>query len=245
MGTHDYVPRILQEMGVELKVTKVRIKPGKPFVFGVMTRGVGRGREWGVGKWRVGVWRVGVWGVTRVPTCRVLPTPYTPTLYSPRVLSPTPHSPRVLSPTPTPHCFPGLLRLWAAGQPRQCVCLHGTAGVAAAGAAGRRRAGGTLDHRAPRVRASRQRPPRVLPAGRAPRPRRGYQRQERAVADSPVALEGVGRPVHPGIRQRAAHPRRERAAGPAGDHGESLGDLILIRRLQRRRGRRRSGWRRR
>jgi molybdopterin molybdotransferase len=36
MGAYDYVPRILQEIGVQLKVTKVRIKPGKPFVFGVM-----------------------------------------------------------------------------------------------------------------------------------------------------------------------------------------------------------------
>jgi molybdopterin molybdotransferase len=36
MGAYDYVPRILREIGVELKVTKVRIKPGKPFVFGVM-----------------------------------------------------------------------------------------------------------------------------------------------------------------------------------------------------------------
>jgi molybdopterin molybdotransferase len=34
MGEHDYVPKILQELGVELKVTKLRIKPGKPFVFG-------------------------------------------------------------------------------------------------------------------------------------------------------------------------------------------------------------------
>ena len=35
MGEHDYVPRILQELGVELRVTKLRIKPGKPFVFGI------------------------------------------------------------------------------------------------------------------------------------------------------------------------------------------------------------------
>lgn len=41
MGAYDYVPRTLLEMGVELKVTKVRIKPGKPFVFGVMARGGG------------------------------------------------------------------------------------------------------------------------------------------------------------------------------------------------------------
>ena len=35
MGEYDFVPRLLQEIGVELKITKLRIKPGKPFVFGV------------------------------------------------------------------------------------------------------------------------------------------------------------------------------------------------------------------
>lgn len=35
MGEYDYVPRVLRELGVDLKVTKLRIKPGKPFVFGV------------------------------------------------------------------------------------------------------------------------------------------------------------------------------------------------------------------
>jgi molybdopterin molybdotransferase len=35
MGAYDYVPRTLIELGVELKITKLRIKPGKPFVFGV------------------------------------------------------------------------------------------------------------------------------------------------------------------------------------------------------------------
>ena len=35
MGAYDYVPRLLVELGVELKITKVRLKPGKPFVFGV------------------------------------------------------------------------------------------------------------------------------------------------------------------------------------------------------------------
>jgi molybdopterin molybdotransferase len=39
MGEHDYVPRILREMGVELKVTKLKIKPGKPFLFGLKPRG--------------------------------------------------------------------------------------------------------------------------------------------------------------------------------------------------------------
>jgi molybdenum cofactor synthesis domain-containing protein len=35
MGAYDFVPRTLVELGVELKITKLRIKPGKPFVFGV------------------------------------------------------------------------------------------------------------------------------------------------------------------------------------------------------------------
>ena len=34
MGQHDYVPRTLAELGVDLPITKLRIKPGKPFVFG-------------------------------------------------------------------------------------------------------------------------------------------------------------------------------------------------------------------
>lgn len=38
MGEYDYVPRMLKELGVDLKVTKLRIKPGKPFVFGVKER---------------------------------------------------------------------------------------------------------------------------------------------------------------------------------------------------------------
>lgn len=33
MGRYDYVPRTLIEMGATMKVTKLRIKPGKPFVF--------------------------------------------------------------------------------------------------------------------------------------------------------------------------------------------------------------------
>jgi molybdopterin molybdotransferase len=41
MGEYDYVPKILRELGVELRITKLRIKPGKPFVFGV--RGGQRG----------------------------------------------------------------------------------------------------------------------------------------------------------------------------------------------------------
>lgn len=35
MGEYDYVSRVLIELGVVLKITKVRMKPGKPFVFGV------------------------------------------------------------------------------------------------------------------------------------------------------------------------------------------------------------------
>ena len=35
MGQFDYVPKALIELGVKLKITKVRVKPGKPFVFGV------------------------------------------------------------------------------------------------------------------------------------------------------------------------------------------------------------------
>jgi molybdopterin molybdotransferase len=35
MGAHDYVPALLSELGVALKITKLRVKPGKPFVFGV------------------------------------------------------------------------------------------------------------------------------------------------------------------------------------------------------------------
>ena len=35
MGAYDFVPRILQELRVDLRITKLRIKPGKPFLFGV------------------------------------------------------------------------------------------------------------------------------------------------------------------------------------------------------------------
>jgi molybdopterin molybdotransferase len=38
MGQFDFVPELLRELGVELKITKLRIKPGKPFVFGVADR---------------------------------------------------------------------------------------------------------------------------------------------------------------------------------------------------------------
>jgi molybdopterin molybdotransferase len=41
MGEHDHVPRVLAEMGVELRITKLKIKPGKPFVFGVLPHELG------------------------------------------------------------------------------------------------------------------------------------------------------------------------------------------------------------
>jgi molybdopterin molybdotransferase len=34
MGQHDHVPRLLAELGVNILITKLRIKPGKPFIFG-------------------------------------------------------------------------------------------------------------------------------------------------------------------------------------------------------------------
>jgi molybdopterin molybdotransferase len=36
MGAYDYVPGLLKEMRYDLRITKLRIKPGKPFVFGVL-----------------------------------------------------------------------------------------------------------------------------------------------------------------------------------------------------------------
>ncbi|MEO6436052.1 MAG: gephyrin-like molybdotransferase Glp, partial [Tepidisphaeraceae bacterium] len=35
MGEYDFVPRVLKEMAIELRITKLRIKPVKPFVFGI------------------------------------------------------------------------------------------------------------------------------------------------------------------------------------------------------------------
>ena len=35
MGAYDYVPQLLREMNLDLRITKLRIKPGKPFVFAV------------------------------------------------------------------------------------------------------------------------------------------------------------------------------------------------------------------
>jgi len=39
MGRYDLVPRMLRELQVDLKITKVRMKPGKPFVFGISAGG--------------------------------------------------------------------------------------------------------------------------------------------------------------------------------------------------------------
>jgi molybdopterin molybdotransferase len=33
MGAYDYIPQLLREMKLDLQITKLRIKPGKPFVF--------------------------------------------------------------------------------------------------------------------------------------------------------------------------------------------------------------------
>ncbi|HEV8378468.1 MAG TPA: gephyrin-like molybdotransferase Glp [Tepidisphaeraceae bacterium] len=38
MGRYDYVPAILKELGAELKISKLRIKPGKPFIFSSVDR---------------------------------------------------------------------------------------------------------------------------------------------------------------------------------------------------------------
>jgi len=38
MGRYDYVPAILKELGAQLKISKLRIKPGKPFIFSSVDR---------------------------------------------------------------------------------------------------------------------------------------------------------------------------------------------------------------
>lgn len=38
MGEYDFVPKVLQELNVDLKITKLRVKPGKPFVFGTYAK---------------------------------------------------------------------------------------------------------------------------------------------------------------------------------------------------------------
>jgi len=39
VGERDFVPGILREMGAEMKITKLRIKPGKPFIFAILPGG--------------------------------------------------------------------------------------------------------------------------------------------------------------------------------------------------------------
>jgi molybdopterin molybdotransferase len=41
MGERDYVPALLREMGLNLAITKLRIKPGKPFVFATQHKPAG------------------------------------------------------------------------------------------------------------------------------------------------------------------------------------------------------------
>jgi molybdopterin molybdotransferase len=38
MGRYDFVPAILKELGAEPKISKLRIKPGKPFIFASVDR---------------------------------------------------------------------------------------------------------------------------------------------------------------------------------------------------------------
>jgi molybdopterin molybdotransferase len=45
MGRYDYVPAILKELGAELKISKLRIKPGKPFIFSSVDRATTAGRK--------------------------------------------------------------------------------------------------------------------------------------------------------------------------------------------------------
>jgi molybdopterin molybdotransferase len=42
-GAHDYVPKVLADLGFEIRIRQLRIKPGKPFVFA--TRGSGEGAK--------------------------------------------------------------------------------------------------------------------------------------------------------------------------------------------------------
>lgn len=45
MGRYDYVPAILKELGAELKISKLRIKPGKPFIFSSVDRALASARK--------------------------------------------------------------------------------------------------------------------------------------------------------------------------------------------------------
>lgn len=44
MGRHDHVPALLRQLGAEFKIARVRIKPGKPFVFATAPRRLIPGR---------------------------------------------------------------------------------------------------------------------------------------------------------------------------------------------------------
>jgi molybdopterin molybdotransferase len=48
MGTHDFVPGLLADLGVTLRITKVKMKPGKPFVFGTHDATEGGGFVFGL-----------------------------------------------------------------------------------------------------------------------------------------------------------------------------------------------------
>jgi molybdopterin molybdotransferase len=61
MGEYDYVPRILLKLGAELRITKLRIKPGKPFIFGTLDRA-----------------HVGWASPTTSPTCHIFGLPGNP-----------------------------------------------------------------------------------------------------------------------------------------------------------------------
>lgn len=39
MGTHDFVPQVLRELGLRVLINKMKIKPGRPVVVGVLPRG--------------------------------------------------------------------------------------------------------------------------------------------------------------------------------------------------------------
>ena len=48
MGTHDLVPRVLASLGAVVLITKLRIKPGKPFVYAYIDRGEHRCHVFGL-----------------------------------------------------------------------------------------------------------------------------------------------------------------------------------------------------
>ena len=42
MGRYDLIPRLLNELGADVKIAKLRIKPGKPFIYALVPRPAGR-----------------------------------------------------------------------------------------------------------------------------------------------------------------------------------------------------------